>query len=364
MDRVHYEIRFNTPAFLGDAAQSGRWRTPPFKSQLRQWWRIAYAQSRGFRVGVKEMRLIEGLIFGNAWLDGAYCKSLVRLRLDPWNEGTLKQMHWPKDQPVAHPEVGPQVGSALYLGYGPLNYDNQRKGTVLKPNAAIQAEESAKLSLAWPERIPAALLASLEETSRPLDGGLDLGKQLQQALWLMDRYGTVGGRSRNAWGSYRLQPIDGTRPLAGTVPLRPWEDCLNLDWPHAIGRDGQGALIWETEPHADWHALMKTLAGIKIGLRTQFAFTTGRNAPRPEDRHWLSYPVTNHDVQGWNQLRLPNQLRFKVRRREDGRLVGAIFHIPHSPPPSFAPQRQAVAGVWQRVHRFLDRAPGLKRIPE
>ncbi len=38
-----YTVRFLTPAFLGDAEQNGRWRTPPFKAQLRQWWRVAYA---------------------------------------------------------------------------------------------------------------------------------------------------------------------------------------------------------------------------------------------------------------------------------------------------------------------------------
>jgi len=30
-----YQVRFVTPAFLGDFEQAGRWRTPPFKALLR-----------------------------------------------------------------------------------------------------------------------------------------------------------------------------------------------------------------------------------------------------------------------------------------------------------------------------------------
>lgn len=38
MKRFEYQVKFLTPAFLGDAEQSGRWRTPPLKTLLRQWW--------------------------------------------------------------------------------------------------------------------------------------------------------------------------------------------------------------------------------------------------------------------------------------------------------------------------------------
>jgi len=43
MKKLKCQIRFTTPAFLGNANQVGQWRTPPFKALLRQWWRIVYA---------------------------------------------------------------------------------------------------------------------------------------------------------------------------------------------------------------------------------------------------------------------------------------------------------------------------------
>lgn len=232
-----------------------------------------------------------------------------------------------------------QVGSALYQGFGPLIYDRERRSTTLKANAAIQSGESAGFSLAIPEAD--ALV-------------------LERALALMHGFGTLGGRSRNGWGSFALMPQGDTGSLDLDLPLRAWRDCLDRDWPHAIGRDDKGPLLWQTAPQPDWKALMKTLAVVKIGLRTQFVFTTGKNAPNPEDRHWLSYPVTNHSVQPWGgNARLPNSLRFKVRRdaQDPKKLRGVIFHVPCLPPPAFHPDRKAIEGVWQRVHAFLDAPP-------
>jgi len=113
----------------------------------------------------------------------------------------------------------------------------------------------------------------------------------------------------------------------------------------------------------DWQQVMRRLAEIKIALRTSFAFTTGRNAPQPEARHWLSYPVTNHSVRGWDQLRLPNSLRFKVQPDPDGGLYGMIFHVPCMPPQAFRPEKRSILDVWRHVHALLDDSTmGLQRI--
>ncbi|PIX74841.1 MAG: hypothetical protein CO164_05420 [Rhodocyclales bacterium CG_4_9_14_3_um_filter_68_10] len=350
MKTFEYVVGFTTPAFLGDAEQNGRWRTPPFKAQLRQWWRVAYAANHGFPSRVEEMRREEGLLFGHAWLENdrdqrgqkvAARKSEIRIRLSSWAAGKLTSWNNLDNTRVKHPEVPSPVGSQLYLGYGPLKSSN---GTALKGNAAIQAGESATLSLAVPDAHAA---------------------HIELALTLMHRYGTVGGRSRNGWGSFSLKPLGETPPLGGKVPLRPLGDALGLDWPHAIGQDAK-PLIWQTAPCADWKEAMKQLAIIKIRLRTQFSFTTGKNAPCPEDRHWLSYPVTNHSVQAWgDNARLPNSLRFKVREAPGGQLAGVIVHVPCKPPAAFKPNTATLAAVWKRVHAFLDDPEqSLTRIPE
>jgi CRISPR-associated protein Cmr1 len=350
MQTRQYQIQFHTPAFLGDANQSGRWRTPPFKAQLRQWWRVAYAAQQHFAVNVQEMRDIEGHLFGHAWLEAdrdednnkvAARKSLVRIRLSRWDEGQLKS--WQSANKVNHPEVG-MVDSNLYMGYGPVLLPRGSKEPTLKSNAAIQAKEEAQLAIAFPD-----------EHAITLD----------QALQLMNLYGTVGGRSRNGWGSYSIQRIDGVDTPTNPTPTQALAKCLSVDWPHALGADNHGALVWHTLPHKDWPGLMRTLAEIKIKLRTQAAFKFPHAQPDGQihDRHWLSYPITRHDVSDWKRknLRLPNQLRFKVRATDNG-LVGVIFHMPHKPPSEFGSSTQTLERIWRQVHSHLDQTATLKRI--
>jgi CRISPR-associated protein Cmr1 len=192
---------------------------------------------------------------------------------------------------------------------------------------------------------------------------LEQAKLLEQALWLMDRFGTLGGRSRNGWGSFSLQS-ESDAPLTGMLPLREWTACLDRDWPHAIGKDAR-PLIWQTTPQTDWKRVMMELAKLKIALRTSFAFNKGLTQ-QPVPRDWLSYPVTHHDVMDWKKknLRLPNSLRFKVRSTENRQLVGVIFHVPCLPPSNFHPDVSEIKAVWKKVHTFLDEHNGLSRIQE
>ena len=355
MKKLEYQLTFTTPAFLGNAEQNGQWRTPPFKALLRQWWRVAHSAERGFDVQLADMRRVEGELFGVAAdAQGESRKASVRVRLDRWDLGKQRDWRGLDSSRVTHPEVTNRdghpmpVGAHLYLGYGPLTFAGGQ--TALKANAAIQANESARFSLAVPT---------------------DSVSVICSALGLINRHGTIGGRSRNGWGSFELVPVDDTPPLTSEPPFRDWHDALTLDWPHAIGRDERGPLIWQTRgAFTEWKAVMRRLAEIKIGLRTQFSFTTGRNAPRPEPRHWLSYPVTKHNVTDWREkgkgdFRLPNSLRFKVRPDGGGKLGGVIFHVPCLLPPQFQPDRRAIEAVWQRVHDFLDdEAQNLSRISQ
>ena len=343
---LEFTIRFLTPAFLGDAEQKGRWRTPPFKALLRQWWRVAYAAQQNYDVSIADLRKAEGKLFGNAWLtreeDGKakadYCSSRVRLRLDRWDRGELQT--WEKLEPrgIQHPEVEklPQIGPHLYLGYGPLIVPRGATITTLKNAPAIHAGKTATLRLAFPAG---------EETL------------LLQALRLMHLYGTVGGRSRNGWGSFVLEPRPGS---SAPIPTRKWEAALAQSWAHAIGEDGQGALIWRTtKTYQDWRELMRDLAIIRIAVRTQFPFQGVQSHKQPEPRHWLAYPVTNHTCEAWGkQLRLPNSLRFKVRPapNDPKQLVGVIYHMPCLPPAEFGPNsyRQQIQKTWEQVHWLLD----------
>lgn len=357
LQRLECTLRFDTPAFLGDAAQAGVWRTPPFKALLRQWWRVRVAGDCAYDVA--ELRRREHALFGGVFGEGEpqACASQVRLRLGQWRAGTLKS--WPAGETrVTHPEVhDPKtgqlrpVGAELYLGYGPLLF--RQGATALKSGAALQAGDRNTLTLIAPEQA-----------------------QLTDLLRLIDAFGTLGGRSRNGWGSLALA-VDGQalpavhRDDALLRRLsRPLADCLRLDWPHAFGTDDQGLLIWQTAPQPDWRKAMVELARIKIAFRTRHRFQhSGRGNPVFEDRHLLAYPVTNHPVRALgNQARLAGQLRFKVVRAAGG-FAARIFHLPcafpealkqpfRHPLPASLNRQQA---IWQDVHAVLDGFAGLQR---
>ena len=91
MIQHRYQLTFLTPAFLGNADQSGQWRTPPIKALLRQWWRVVLAGDHPQRLSVEAMRRDEGRLFGvaaDSEVDSR--KTQVRLRLNRWDEGKLK----------------------------------------------------------------------------------------------------------------------------------------------------------------------------------------------------------------------------------------------------------------------------------
>ena len=339
-----YRLKLATPAFLGDAAQQGVWRTPPLKALIREWWRIAVAPSVGY--DANELKALEKALFGTAADEagGDNRRSKIRLALEHWREGTCKT--WPTgERRVTHPEVKDQVGSELYLGYGPLH----KSRTSLKNGAALQADETNTLHLA----LPAAN-----------------GDELQCALTLAHWFGTVGGRSRNGWGSLAWQAEDGTLALPAlsltalekTGRTRPLHACLELDWPHAIGRDDKSMLVWQSvNTFANWHEAMEFLAKTKISFRVELGFKSGDNSPNVEPRHVIAYPVTKHNVKRWGRdARLANTLRFKLHTGPDNRLQALIYHTPCK--PTLPHDGVDLLDTWQRVHAFLDAQTTLARL--
>lgn len=196
-------LRFLTPAFLGDAEQNGAWRTPPIKALLRQFWRMDYARRAGWNVDLNAMRRDEGALFGQAGDQKNSSQSRIRIRLDParprngvlepaWQQGKLISWNGLEQPPISHPDRKQRTSPHSYLGFGPLD---ARGGTRLgeKCNAAIRAEEHAAL------RIGVIPVCSHDDAAYARQTA-----SIQTALALVHRFGALGGRSRNGWGSFSL----------------------------------------------------------------------------------------------------------------------------------------------------------------
>jgi len=323
MKKRTYTVRFITPAFLGNANQDGQWRTPPFKHLLREWWRVAWA-GKNDPADWRRMREVEGYLFGHAWLENdrdghgkkvSARKSRVLLRLSSWNRGGCNSL--PALAKVASDRNS--VSSDLYLGYGPV-----AKAGRLKNNVAVGEGENATLSLAYP-------------------GDDEVDQQILLTLALINRFGTVGGRSRNGWGSVCFEPDEGQLPLLDEeAHSRDWHECLQQEWPHAIGWDDRGLLLWQSDELNSWTKAMELLGTIRKQVNALDV-----------DRLLLNQPV------GRKGKRIPSSLRFKVIPAGEGRLRATVFHMPCTPPD--LRNTRKLEQTWRKVHAFLDDQRVLRR---
>jgi CRISPR-associated protein Cmr1 len=106
--RLEYQVRFTTPAFLGNAEQAGQWRTPPFEGLPRQWWRVASGIT-----DVMQLRQEEARLFSAANdVAGESRKSRVRPLLKRWDMGALEQSLWrgKEEKRLTHREVSNREG--------------------------------------------------------------------------------------------------------------------------------------------------------------------------------------------------------------------------------------------------------------
>jgi CRISPR-associated protein Cmr1 len=368
---IPFTIRFVTPAFLGDANQSSEWRVPPFKHLLREWWRcleMGRSRSSGSEHDAQELCRREALLFGGVHKDSPSRSQVEIMFEEEWSKGTLSILTQGKAHP--HPEVKNKHGviqnvdSLLYLGYGPLLFESRTAPPKLKTPPAIQAGDIKRAVIRCPS---------------------DRETEMRTILGLIHWLGTIGGRSRNGWGSLDILKDD-DQPWCSRAPSvlepveKPWTDCLTLAWSHALGiepaSDGKPKrlLLWKTKSGYDgsWKDAMSEMARLKIALRagsvpgtTRGAIPVGNNNCKPNNRHLMGYPITNHDkVLGW--ARLANQLRFKVIKDNLGddtepKYYGIAYHMPHGLPAAMQaayPKGSAFPAydqtVWTTVHTKLD----------
>lgn len=332
IEPIKLTLCFLTPAFLGDAEQAGEFRTPPIKAQLRHFWRMVQV-AHGL-VKVDEVREREHVLFGSASGNTGH-QSRVRIRLDEWDRGHL--MNWQKlaSKPIQSGKNS--LPASFYLGYGPLGH---KAPPTIAHAPAIDAGASAPLRIA----------VMPNDRVGPNDRN-----DIRQALALMHRFGTLGGRSRNGWGSYALGCVD----LASAVtPLVDWRQALECDWPTALGRDDHGALLWHSgSSFPTWEKAIEQLAQLRADVNRAGG-----------DRTLLSYPVTKKTHGGWdNSDRLPSSLRFKVVADGD-RFRAQVAHFPCSPSSDLMRKGRVLAGelerAWRTVHQCMDGQSAFERVPD
>lgn len=334
MRKLEYQLRFLTPAFLGNAEQSAQWRTPPIKALLRQWWRVVWAAEHGFRDDIRAMRHEEGQLFGHAWLeddcvsrDGrqvktAARKSLVRLRLEgsddggAWSFGTQQGV-----APV------PTTIDAGYAWFGLV-----RRGSGQPDRNAIRADgrESVRtLAVAVPD----------EHADR-----------IETVMRFVSQFGQLGSRSRGGWGSLHLS---NTLPLSVADLQRyaqPIDACLSRDWPASFCLDAEGLCYWDSRnTFKTWDQAMLQAALERRRVRSALKAVDGKDL-RPA----LGFALASG--------RLPSPLRWRVAQVADKQLAVRVFAMPTLIPADAKKSiaRDDLKNAWRVVFDALDRSDFLK----
>ena len=348
MTRTHieYDLSFATPAFVGDAAQQAQWRTPPLKALIRQWWRVVKAPQVGFSVdGPDGLRAAENILFGSA-SDNKSHQSLVRLRLKEWAVGHLANSAWPRQEinKISLGKPGPGIRADLYLGFGPVAPESRGKGIAEHVRLAIDPQK---------QRNELSVLFARTVTGSQID-------EVRQAIRLASWFGGIGSRSRNGWGSITFQgdaiPRLPPSPNDLTAYCQPFRGCFTTDrdWPHAIGKDDLGPLVWvgkkDGATFRNWREAVFFLATLRRDIRAA-AKHFGRNEDISANQ-LIAYPVTKANNRRWgNDERIAGSLRLKVVETGQG-LVPVAVHLPCAVPRGLFDKLSSNDQQWINRHQI------------
>jgi CRISPR-associated protein Cmr1 len=329
---IKRRCRIVTPMFLGGADQQAEWRAAPFKALLRNWWRVTRHNTPKFqKESSTRLREEESALFGFAGESGDTEGGKSDVLVIISSEAKASNQKMPFAEQINHPEMdhGKKVDPLLYLA----NMGLMSQGGNVK-HSYFPNNEYFCLTVKFP--------MAKEET-------------ILEILALLRAFGTVGGRSRNGWGSFQIEnetiPVQHASQVLNKYTKK-WEDCFAKDYPNSLGRDNSKPLLWKTQATQTWPDAMRALAEAYIGVRAQTLDGIGPLNPDNGERHLLGIPLTHHNPE--QPSRYSSPLRFIVRQKNSW-FVGYMLHIPHAFSQGLSPLtvNQQIE-VWKKVHRTLD----------
>ena len=275
-DEVKIKAEFVTPAFLGGADKEAEFRVAPFKSGIRYWWRVLYGRQYG-----NDIKKIEDSIFGST--DRV---SSLRLKLTIPNE--------PKNCISSEKLIG-QTFKTTHQGHekSPNILDYLAFG---KCTSYIKADTSITLTL---------------KISNP-----EYSDQIKDAVKMFFKYGGIGGRSRNGFGSMFIKDGDYNFSKKVTVSNELFEISVISN---------KSKFFITKEKFRNWEDALS-----EVGIAYQSARTSLENKHSFERRGLVARPIEarNENIpSNIKKDRRPKTFYLGVQKTDDG-FQGYIICLP------------------------------------
>ena len=244
------------PTFTHGANKVVKARPTEFKAELRRWYRILKA-AQGNNVDICNIYTEEQKLFGGPRDIPERSKVLLR------------SLNYPKDLSLedAFKKLEKSFGNKnleglVDLAFGITNSANKlAKAQCLfswsntRGNGDFVDEHFWRLRLVMPKKY---------------------SDDVKKSLWMLDRFGSIGGRSNNGWGSLSVK-LDGadnlSRPILKNLSLG-LEDCLKKKWPCAFGKDDKGIMIWQCS-YPSLYQIFNELAALRKSLNVKGKISGG-----------------------------------------------------------------------------------------
>lgn len=194
LHEIRYLCETITPMFLGDHTGRGaELRPPSIKGAMRFWWRATQSYK-----SIAELKTAEGEIFGTPEGEGKKSKLLITAKILSSTKPTNNSLPEKKNLNAISNGQKITADSIKYLAFGKTP-SGSTKNNNFQP-LAFYFEPVTKFEVVF--------LVAHEHI-----------KTVNEAFHLVAKYGGLGGKSRNGFGSFRILEIEGTSLFPASADL-------------------------------------------------------------------------------------------------------------------------------------------------
>ncbi|MCL5948215.1 MAG: hypothetical protein M1420_03520 [Actinobacteria bacterium] len=251
MDTLDLVVSFDSPTFTHGADKATvEARPTEFKAELRRWYRILKALKAAQGKDVNTIRTEEQNLFGGT--NNASMRSKVLIR----SKGC------PKDLSVKEVFGDRSLVDVFYLAYGIADSAQEFRGAKCLFSWSNHGGNSGDERF-WRLR--------LTVPSQHRD-------DVKESLWMLDRFGCIGGRSNSGWGSLSVK-LDGANELPKpdfNGLSQELDGCLQEGWPHWFGQDGKDLMIWRQSQSSNLYSMYKKFSELRRCLNDKGKIADGK----------------------------------------------------------------------------------------